>query len=84
MIIFTKHANEKFKILKRHRFLVTKRQVLETLERPETIDYSRFPLAIAQRQIDREHVLRVVYKKEKNVLKVITFYPGRKEHYEKK
>lgn len=84
MVIFTKHANKKFKILKRHEFLVTKRQVLETLEHPEIIDYSRFPLSIAQRQIDREHVLRVVYKKEEEVIKVITFYPGRKEHYEKK
>jgi hypothetical protein len=83
MIIFTKHANDKFSLLRKHKFLVTKQQVLKTLKYPETIDYSRTPLLIAQKQIDREHVLRVVYKKEGNVVKVITFYPGRRENYEK-
>lgn len=83
MIIFTKHAKNKFEILKRHKFLISEKQVLETIENPDLIDYSHFPLFIAQRKIDREHVLRVVYKKEGGIIKIITFYPGRKEQYEK-
>ncbi len=79
MIIFTKHAENKFEILKRHNFLITKKQVLETLENPELIDKSRSPLLIAQRQIDRDRVLRVVYKKEFEVIKIITFYPGKRK-----
>gem|GEM_PF-3227485 len=47
MIIFTRHANDKFEILKRHKFFVSKEQVLKTLEKPELIDGSRLPLLIA-------------------------------------
>jgi len=45
VIHFTKHAEEKFKILK-------------------------------------EHIFRVVYKKENNNKIIITFYPGRVKKYE--
>ena len=83
MIIFTKHAENKFEILKKHKFLITKKQVLETIEKPELIEKSRLPLLIAQRKIDKNRVLRVVYKKEFGVIKIITFYPGRRKQYEK-
>jgi len=83
MIIFTKHAKNKFEILKRHKFLITEQQVIEALENYDLIDKSRPPLLIAQRKIDKNYVLRVVYKKEGNISKVITFYPGRIKQYEK-
>jgi len=83
MIIFTKHARNKFKILRRHKFLVTKKQVIKTIENPDLVDESRLPLLIAQRKIDRNHVLRIVYKQGLDVIKVITFYPGRIKQYEK-
>ncbi|MDO8436358.1 MAG: DUF4258 domain-containing protein [bacterium] len=83
MIVFTKHAKDKFEVLKRHKFLITEKQVLKTIERPDLIDKSRLPLLIAQRKIDGSHILRVVYKKEFGVIKIITFYPGRKKQYEK-
>ena len=81
MIKFTKHANDKFKILKRHHFLISKNQVLKAIEKPDLIDYSRSPLLIAQHTIDSNYVLRVVYKKEGGILKIITFYPGRIKQY---
>jgi len=84
LIVFTKHALEKFSTLKRHKFIVFKRKVLETLEKPDLIDYSRLPLLIAQSKIDKDHVLRVVYKEEKSIIKVITFYPGRSKNYGQK
>ena len=84
MIIFTKHAKEKFEILKKHRFFISKQKVLETLQNPDLVDYSRLPLFIAQRKFDRTHVLRVVYKKDAGIMKVITFYPGRIKNYAKK
>jgi len=83
MIYFTKHAIEKFEILKRHKFSVSKEQIIETIENPEKIDHSRSPLLIAQRKFDKTHVLRVVYKQEEGLIKVITFYPGRSKQYEK-
>lgn len=83
MIAFTRHAIEKFEVLKRHGFLVSEKQVLQVLMKPNLIDYSRLPLLIAQGKFDKDHVLRVVYKKEGSMIKIITFYPGRRKKYEK-
>ncbi|MDO8676188.1 MAG: DUF4258 domain-containing protein [Candidatus Azambacteria bacterium] len=83
MIFFTKHAENKFEILKRHKFLISKNQVIKTVEKPDLIEKSRYPLLIAQRKTGRNYVLRVVYKKEFGVIKIITFYPGRIKQYEK-
>lgn len=83
-IIFTKHAEDKFDILKRHKFLVKRYQVLRTVTNPEKIDYSHAPLLIAEHSFDERHVLRVVYKQAGNTLRIITFYPGRKKQYEKR
>ena len=83
MIYFTKHAKEKFEALKRYKFEVSKAQVEQAVKYPDLIDDSRLPLFIAQRNIDKQHVLRVVYKKEqKDLIKIITFYPGRVKQYD--
>ena len=84
MIRFTKHARQKFKILGLHYFNISKKQVLNVLQRPDLIDYSRLPLLIAQRKFDQSHVLRVVYKEEDSDKVMITFYPGRIKQYERK
>ena len=80
---FSKHAREKFAVLRRHGVRISKKQVLNTITEPEHIDYSRLPLLIAQRELDKNRVLRVVHKIEQNAILVITFYPGRKSQYEK-
>jgi len=86
VIYFTKHAREKFAILEQHNFRVSKEEVVQAVNFPDIIDYSRYPLFIAQKKIDSTHVLRVVYKvvsKESVEQKVIiTFYPGRTKQYE--
>lgn len=82
MIFFTKHAQNKFDILKKHNFPISEEQVLTAVDAPDLIDFSRLPLFIAQIKIDNEHVLRVVYKKERGIIKIITFYPGRTKQYE--
>ena len=82
-ILFTKHAQDKFNVLKRHQFTISETQVLETVRNPELIDRSRSPLLIAQRGITNRHVLRVVYKhQDQSTIRIITFYPGRKTDYE--
>ncbi|MCR4306856.1 MAG: DUF4258 domain-containing protein [Candidatus Yonathbacteria bacterium] len=83
MIVFTKHAREKFSVLKRHGVHVTEDEVRRAIEKPSVIDHSREPLLIAQVVFDAKRVLRVVYKREGATKKVITFYPGRKKQYEK-
>jgi len=82
VIHFTRHALEKFIILRRHGFPVSRQSVLQTLQHPDTVNSSRKPLMIAQRNFDKSHVLRVVYKEERDVRVIITFYPGRKNQYD--
>lgn len=82
-IVFTKHAEEKFDILKKHRVAVSRKQVEVILKSPDRIDRSRYPLLIAQGVLDPTHVLRIVYRKEDNSIIVITFYPGRTSQYDK-
>lgn len=84
MIRFTKHALEKFEILRHHGFLVSKNAVVKAVRNPDLIDHSRAPLKIAQRRFDKDHVLRIVYKEDGDMRIIITFYPGRKIQYEKK
>lgn len=81
-IIYTKHAKEKFDVLKRHKFPVTKSQVEETVKKPDFVISNLPDKWIVQREVNKKHVLRVVYKDENGSKKVITFYPARKERYE--
>jgi hypothetical protein len=37
-IVYGSHADEKFEILRRHGFVVSKRQVRETLRKPEKVE----------------------------------------------
>lgn len=81
-IRFTRHALEKFAVLRRHGVFVARDKVLKTVAFPNTTDYRREPLLIAQCGFDATHVLRVVYKAEGDTRIIITFYPGRKSQYE--
>lgn len=82
-IRFTKHAEDKFAVLKRHGVVVSRTKVVETVKEPESTDsISRSPLHIAQSGLDERRVLRVVYKVEYGTIVIITFYPGRRSDYE--
>ncbi|MDP3741478.1 MAG: DUF4258 domain-containing protein [bacterium] len=82
LIYFTKHAEDKFVILEKRGVTISKEKIIETLKNPDLVDKSRMPLLIAQSNLDRDRVLRVVYKQEEGFIKIITFYPGRKKQYE--
>ena len=84
MIHFTRHAEDKFEILRKHGLKISKRLITDSINTPDVIDKSRLPLLIAQKSLDRDHVLRVVYKIENNIKIVITFYPGRIKQYGKR
>ncbi|MEK7520126.1 MAG: hypothetical protein AAB581_02705 [Patescibacteria group bacterium] len=75
--MFTKYANDKFAVLERHGFVVTKVQVEQVLKTPDAVDASRAPVYIAQRRANDERVLKAAYKKEGDIVKVLTFYPGK-------
>lgn len=81
---FTRHARDKFAILRSHGVIITPEEVIEDVQHPDLVDYSRSPLTIAQRVLTATHVLRVVYREERGTIVIITFYPGRKSQYEKR
>jgi hypothetical protein len=81
-VAFTRHARDKFELLRRHGFEVTPEQIQDTLLRPEKVIPQPGGRFIAQKGIAGHHVLRVVYREEDETRVVITFYPGRKERYE--
>src|SRR3989344_6017975 len=54
MILFTRYANDKFALLERHGFVVTKVQVEQALKTPDAVDSSHAPVHIAQLRVNDE------------------------------
>jgi len=81
-IIFSSHAENKFAILKNHGFDVLKDTILLALESPDKVEHGYKNRKIAQKVIDERHVIRVVFEETGEMLRVITFYPGRRVRYE--
>ena len=77
---FTKYAVEKFEVVKRYGFEISRNQVIEAVLDPERLD-KRGNQFFAIRLIDSKHGLMVVYEKRKGYLVVVTFYPVRRERY---
>lgn len=81
-IVYTKHAKKKFKILEKIGVKVTSKAVSLTIEDPDHYDSESDRLSIiVSKSIDKNHVLRVVFKIEDDIITVITFYPARKGRY---
>ena len=82
-IIYTKHAAiDKFRILSGYKFHLSKAQIEDAIQNPEHEDkISDSPKIIASKSLDSNHILRVVYKYEDGIIKVITFYPAEKGRY---
>ena len=81
-IVYGTHAEEKFDILKRHGFLISKRQVRDTLRKPERLEEGFRGRKVVQRKISATHVLQVVYEEKQSEIVIVTFYPGRRSRYE--
>ncbi len=81
-IIFTDHAKVKFKILKQHGFEINEKQIRDIIENPDTKSKGRKDRFIVQGPVDEIHVIRVIYEIESNNIKIVTFYPARRERYE--
>lgn len=69
MIYFTKYAETKFDMLNKHKIFFTREQIENTLNCPEKAG-KKSGYFFAQ----KENV-KVLYKKEGEVIKIITFYP---------
>lgn len=55
----------------------------DVVDHPQRIVEGYKGRKIAQKELDLDHVLRVVYEEHADEIVIITFYPGRKERYDK-
>ncbi len=82
-IIFTNHAKVKFKILERHGFKITEAHIKKVIENPASKTHGRKGRVIVQQPFDDTHMIRVICEIEENDnIKVVTFYPARRDRYE--
>jgi hypothetical protein len=56
--------------------------VRETVKKPEKVEEGYKDRKVAQRGITERHVLRVIYEEGPEVIRIVTFYPGRRSRYE--
>ncbi len=81
-IIYTHHAQNKFQDLDELGVKITKKQIRATVNAPLHQDkHSDFPNIISSGELDRNHVLRIVHRQERDKIVIITFYPARKDRY---
>ncbi len=78
MVRFCRHAKLKFRVLRLHHFPVTEQQVRDAVLAPERTMPGYGGRRIAEKSIDAEHALRVVYEELSGEIDVITFYPVRR------
>ena len=81
-IIFSAHAEHKLVVLKRHGFSVSKNTIISAIESPDKIESGYKGRRIAQKIIDERHLIRIIYEDLPEVVRVITFYPWRRERYD--
>jgi len=77
-IVISNHAKERIKV-----YNLTEKVVIEAINNPDEVVEGYDGTVIAHKLLN-EHLLRVVYIKEKNGFKVITAYSAKKERYYKK
>ena len=69
MIRFTKYAEQKFDILNKHKVFITREQVEDAVNLPEKLEKKNKYL------LTRKEGVKVIYKKESEIINIITFYP---------
>ena len=82
-ILLSDHALAKIELLKKHNVEVDKRFIKNTVLYPDKTEQGYKRRFIAQKRLDDNHVLRVVYEEYTDSILVITLYPARRIRYEK-
>jgi hypothetical protein len=81
-IEYTTHTETKIKVLKRYGINYSKSQIEDVINNPENVEDTIKNRKIAQKGVNTDHLIRVIFEKEDNKVKVITFYPARRKRYE--
>lgn len=81
-IVFTKHALEKFAVLKRLGWNITKTKIRQIIQMPKWKGTSRYGQETAMSIVDEKHIIRVVINREDDIIVVVTFHIARRGTYE--
>jgi hypothetical protein len=81
-IRFSDHAQSKMEILAKHAVTLDPNFVIETVQSPDKLETGGEDKLIAQKQLNENLVLRVVYREFNAFILIITLYPGRRSRYE--
>lgn len=81
-IVFTNHILDKINNLSVSGITISKKLILKTVNSPDDINSDEdYPNLIASAKIDKDRVIRVVYRVESGKIILITFYPAKKGRY---
>lgn len=81
-LVYTKHALEKFKKLELEGWFITKDKIRRTIKNPKWKGLNKENQEIALSLVDPRHIIRIVFKREGGIIRVITFHLGRRGRYE--
>ncbi len=73
----------KIELLNEHGVGIDRNFVEKVVLQPDRVERGYKGRFIAQKGLDKEHVIRVIYEVKSDCIFVITLYPGRRKRYEK-
>ena len=82
-IRFSAHAELKMEVLASHQIIIDPDFVNETVRSPDRLELAEEDKQIAQKCLNENLVLRVVYREFNAFILIITIYPGKGSRYEK-
>ena len=82
-IEFSAHALFKIGLLKSHGVELSEEMIEDAVRMPDSIEQGCKGRLIAQKRMDDDHVIRIVYEESEEKILVITAYPGKRSRYEK-
>ncbi len=81
-IIYTKHVlQEKIRVFKMFGWKISKKKIENTVTKPNWRGVTNKGQPTAMSLMDPKHILLVVYKREDDIIKVITLYVTRRGRY---
>ena len=82
-IRFSDHARLKMEVLANHNLTIDPSFVIDIIRSPDKLEMAEENKRIAQKCLDQNLVLRVVYREFNAFIFIITLYPGKRSRYEK-
>jgi len=82
-IRFSDHAFSKLDILASRNIIISREFVVEAICNPDKTESGSGDKIIAQKRLNEQLVVRVVYREFDAFILTITVYPGRRKRYEK-